>query len=359
MNKSWSDKDALPNNKFDLSVVIGRFQPFHNGHKYLLATADALSENKLVLVGSSFKARDTRNPFTFRERHGMIHSVVGDKWNILPIVDDLYNDQVWVGSVQSQIHMVLEDKGIDPKTARVAIVGHTKDSTSYYLRMFPGYTMVDPGSAGDLDATDIREKLLTRQFEKVNKSFILPFCVGQLIENWTKHNSETYETLCGEYDFVEKYKQQFSNLPYPPVFVTCDAVVICHGHILLVKRRSHPGKGLWALPGGFLNQNETILQGIMRELKEETRIKVDLILLQASMKGFPRVFDHPKRSLRGRTITHAGLFVLDQETLPRVRGDDDAEKAQWIPLAEFYDGFREKMFEDHDSIINYMVGRAS
>jgi bifunctional NMN adenylyltransferase/nudix hydrolase len=356
MNKSWSDKDTLPNTKFDLSVVIGRFQPFHNGHKYLLDVAESLSKNKLILIGSSSKARDIRNPFTFQERQAMIRKLIGYQWNIRPIVDDLYNDQVWVGSIQTQINSVLEVKGINSKTARVVIVGHYKDPTSYYLKMFPKYTFVDAGSAGDLDATNIRETWFrTGILDDIN----LSDAVRSYICDWFLYNPEVYNTLHDEFNFIEAYKKQFSNLPYPPVFVTCDAVVVCYGHVLLVKRRSHPGKGLWALPGGFLNQNETILTGIMRELKEETRIKVDPILLQASMKGFPRVFDHPKRSLRGRTITHAGLFVLDLERLPKVKGDDDAEKAQWVPLAELYDGFSEKMFEDHYSIINYMVGRAS
>ena len=59
-------------------------------------------------------------------------------------------------------------------------------------------------------------------------------------------------------EFYKDYKAQFSMLPYPPVFVTGDAVVTCAGHLLVVERGGMPGKGLWALPGGFINQKETV-----------------------------------------------------------------------------------------------------
>ena len=66
--------------------------------------------------------------------------------------------------------------------------------------------------------------------------------------------------------------------------MTVDAVVVQSGHILLVKRGDMPGKGLWALPGGFLNQEETMLDGAIRELKEETKIKVPVPVLKGSIK---------------------------------------------------------------------------
>jgi len=358
MNKTnigWNDHSIEDPRNVDLAVVIGRFNPGpHNGHMTLLRRAEKISKNRLCLVGSSFIARDTRNPFRFVERQQMLQSVLDDSWDVHPVVDDLYNNQVWMGSVQSQVNTVLEKKGFDPKTARVALVGYRKDQTSYYLDFFPQYIKVMAQMEVEMDSTSIRENLFHYKFVPTSQ---LPTAIQYYLEDWKTENKEIYENLCGEWEFMREYKKQFEGLKYPPKFVCVDATVICQGHVLLIKRRSFPGKGLWALPGGHLNDNEYIMEGIIRELMEETRIKIEKNLLLASMKGFPRVFDAPGRSLRGRTISHNGLFVLNTKDLPRVKGDDDAEKARWVPLSEFY-GMSEQMFEDHYSMVNYMIGRA-
>ena len=121
---------------------------------------------------------------------------------------------------------------------------------------------------------------------------------------------------------------------------------------MLIQRGGFPGKGLWALPGGFLNDEEKILDAVIRELKEETRIKVPAAVLRGSIVA-QKVFDDPHRSSRGRTIDHAFLFHLHENGLPKVKGDDDAAFAKWIPLSEVK---REMMFEDHFSIIENMTG---
>lgn len=354
LNKPWVDKDAP--DQFELAVVIGRFEPPHIGHMGLFNKAADISSHRLILVGSSFIARNIKNPFTFEERQAMLSRTTErlGKFDIAPVMDDLYNDQLWVGNVQTQIDIALEERGLDKKTSRVAIVGHRKDASSFYLDFFPNYSLIEVSSTFGTSGTEIREQV----FDKENgvPGGRMPVAVETFLQEWKAENPAIYDNLCGELEFIKQYKSQFADLAYPPVFVTADAVVICHGHILLVKRRSHPGKGLWALPGGFLNQNERIEQAIVRELVEETKIGVNETLLKASLKG-THVFDAPLRSLRGRTITHAGLFVINTPTLPKVKGSDDAEKAKWVPLSQFYE-MTDELFEDHYSIGTYMIGRA-
>jgi len=130
-------------------------------------------------------------------------------------------------------------------------------------------------------------------------------------------------------------------------------VVVQSGHILLVERKAHPGKGLMALPGGFLNPKEKLKDAVIRELREETRIKVPAPVLTGSIEKV-EVFDDPYRSARGRTITHAYLIELSGESLPKVKGGDDAAKAFWVPFADIRP---EMMFEDHYHIISAMVGQ--
>jgi bifunctional NMN adenylyltransferase/nudix hydrolase len=101
-------------------------------------------------------------------------------------------------------------------------------------------------------------------------------------------------------------------------FVTADAVVVQSGHILLVERGRAPGKGLLALPGGFVNPEERIRDAAIRELREETSIsdgkgQIPPAMLASFIEDArTRVFDAPNRSLRGRIITHAFLFRLPE-----------------------------------------------
>jgi bifunctional NMN adenylyltransferase/nudix hydrolase len=165
---------------------------------------------------------------------------------------------------------------------------------------------------------------------------------------------DAFAQLVREHEFIKGYKAQFASLPYPPTFVTVDAVVVHSGHILLVKRGAEPGKGLWALPGGFIGHDELLLDACIRELKEETRLKLPEPVLRGSIKG-QRVFDRPDRSLRGRTITHAYYFEFPSGELPPVKGGDDAAKARWVPLAEFYD-MEGMVYEDHYGIATSFLG---
>ena len=101
-------------------------------------------------------------------------------------------------------------------------------------------------------------------------------------------------------------------------------------------------------------QNETIEDSAFRELKEETRILVP----KDTLKRYSidqRAFDHPQRSLRGRTVTHAYCIKLpDGGELPGVKGSDDAEHALWVPLADLY--VREtEFYEDHLHIIEWFT----
>ncbi len=90
-------------------------------------------------------------------------------------------------------------------------------------------------------------------------------------------------------------------------------------------------------------------------MREETGLKLPEPVLRGSLKD-RQVFDHPQRSLRGRTITHAFLFSFPVGDLPRVKGGDDADKARWVPLNDFA-RMRSVMFEDHFDIAYHFLGK--
>ena len=118
-----------------------------------------------------------------------------------------------------------------------------------------------------------------------------------------------------------------------------------------------PGKGLLALPGGFVQPDLTLEQNAIKELKEETQIKVPVPVLKGSIKD-SKEFDYPERSQRGRTITFAYYFELESKLkngLPRVKGGDDAKKAFWLPLSALGEK-EDEFFEDHIHIVRFFLG---
>lgn len=340
--------------KYDYLIFIGRFQPFHIGHAQVIKTALELSKNIVVLVGSSNQPRTIKNPWTFHERVAMIFDGleldVRDKSRVscAPLRDRMYNDQKWAAGVQQAVNERLRlDGATNP---RIGIIGHNKDESSYYLKMFPQWELVEHEMNEQVSATDLR----SLYFEGKNLKFLKALVpAGTYLYLETFSNTKEFSKLIHEYEFINKYKRQWEASPYPPTFVTCDAVVVQSGHVLLIERKSVPGEGLMALPGGFVQQNEFVVDSMVRELREETRLKVPAPVLRGSIKA-QRVFDHPNRSLRGRTITHAFLIELPAGELPPVKGNDDARKAMWVPINEVDE---EKLFEDHYHIINYFLGR--
>ena len=335
--------------KYDTLVLIGRFQPFHNAHLEIVKRATALTNRLIVITGSAHQPRTYKNPFTSFERERMIKAATaGLSLNIVvePNINTIYNDQAWAVRVQAIVA-----KYVLPGE-KVGVIGHKKDESSFYLDMFPQWAFENVEQIEPLGATDIRELYFKRD---ANMRFIQGVVPDTTFEFLMKfRDTKDFEQVVREREFIEEYKRQYASLPYPPVFVTTDAVVIQSGHVLMIKRRSEPGKGLWALPGGFLNANtdKSVEDAAIRELREETGIKVPAPVLRGSIvRG--KVFDAIDRSARGRTITHAFYIQLPDGDLPKVKGADDAEKARWVQIAEVRS---DDCFEDHFEIIQHFLG---
>ena len=335
--------------KYDTLVLIGRFQPIHNAHLEIIKRATALCDQLVIVTGSAAQPRTYKNPFTSAERAHMIKSAAGGLSMLINIEanqDTIYNDQAWAVRVQS-----LVSKHIKPGD-KVGIIGHKKDDSSFYLDMFPQWGFENVELIEFLSAVDIRDlyfredanyKFLKGVVPETTYNFLLDFA-----------HTEEYRQIIREREFVANYKKQYASLPYPPIFSTADSVVICSGHVLMIKRRAEPGKGLWALPGGYVNANtdKSVEDAAIRELREETLIKVPAPVLRGSIQR-SKVFDAIDRSPRGRIITHAFFIQLPDGELPKVKGSDDAEKARWVPIAEVKS---EECFEDHYEIIQHFLG---
>ena len=330
-------------------MLIGRFQPFHNAHLEIIKRCTALTSQLVIVAGSAKQPRTYKNPFTFEERARMIKAATaGLSLNVYvePNVDTIYNDQAWAVRVQG-IHSKYQCLG-----TKTAIIGHKKDDSSFYLDMFPQWEFINVEEIEPLSAVNIRDLYFKYDFNSNFIKNVVPETTYDFLMEFRR--TEEFAQIVREREFVANYKKQYASLPYPPIFSTADAVVIQSGHVLMIKRRSEPGKGLWALPGGFVNANtdKSVEDAAIRELREETGIKVPAPVLRGSIKR-SRVFDAIDRSARGRTITHAFHIELPDGELPKVKGSDDAEKARWVPIAEVRS---EECFEDHYEILQHFLG---
>lgn len=336
--------------QYKRAIVIGRFQPFHNQHAELIKSAFEIADQVIVLVGGSFKPRTPKDPFTFDERASIIQqwwfsSVPSDNCElaIAPIRDYMYSDATWAENVQRTVAGI---PNFGAEASETVLVGCNKDESSFYLKMFPQWSLHEEPYKEHIDATRIRDLL----FENTSLDFVrgtVPDSTWDFLKQFKA--ASTFEYVLNERNIINKYIKSWEAAPYPPFFITADAVVVCSGHVLLVERGAAPGAGLTALPGGFVNHGERWMDAVFRELREETRLKVPEPVLRGSVRD-TMIFDHPKRSARGRTITNAALIVLPDGPLPKVKGSDDAKSATWTPLGDLKS---ELFFEDHLDIIEH------
>jgi 8-oxo-dGTP diphosphatase len=124
----------------------------------------------------------------------------------------------------------------------------------------------------------------------------------------------------------KKKKQHCYDHPRPSV--TADVVLFHRAagrvEVLLIKRAREPFKGQWALPGGFVDEGESLEAAAARELKEETGVHgIGLEQIGA--------FGDPGRDPRGHTVSIAFAALLKDR--PEAQASDDAEDARWHSAA--------------------------
>lgn len=310
--------------------LILRAQPLHAGHRDLIRKSRALCDHLTILVGSANSPRTIKNPYTFREREQKIFEFINHESTlsnvyVLPLNDYVYSDTQWLSDVNAIIVAACRD------TDEAIIFGHMKEGNRY-LSWFPQYKFTHIDSVVDLHATGIRDDWFVN----------------------ARHNFQP--EVLADYDYFVKEKLTFAAYPYPETlnFNCGDAVLECAGHIALIKRKHAPGQGNWAIPGGFKNNNETLLDCVIRELIEETNVRIPEKVLRGSIVS-SHVFDSPTRGMGIPRITMAYHIRVAQNsngTLPRMTPKDDALEANWFPINKIMNDM--ELFDDHSSIISKM-----
>ena len=267
----------------NLGILIGRFQPFHLGHDSLLQEALKQSDEVILIIGSSNRAPSIKNPWTFDERCTMIRETYPDiRLHFAAIPDYFYNEKAWFEAVERAIDPLF------PQFHKI-LFGHSKDESSYYLQKFKTWELRECPDFAQINATEIRKTFF------INQKIQHPL-VSSMVADWLQNFMTTpaYLSLKEEAHYIETYRESWSQAPYPPIFSTVDALVLCDHKILLIERANAPGKGLLALPGGFLEPHEWIQNGILRELKEETQIAASDSELKNALQDI-KTYDYPGR----------------------------------------------------------------
>lgn len=131
------------------------------------------------------------------------------------------------------------------------------------------------------------------------------------------------------------------------IFVTVDVILIKNiensQQLLLIQRKKEPFQDSWALPGGFVDENEDLETAALRELSEETGIQISAA---AQLKAFGK----PHRDPRGHMISVAFFAFADENASPIAA--DDAADAKWFSLNDL-----PKLAFDHDEIINFALSK--
>lgn len=340
------------------AVVIGRMQLPHKPHLHLVTTALELASRVVVVLGSAFHSRNIKNPFTYSEREAMIRLCLTEEQNervtFVP-VRDYGNDAKWTEVVKAKV-----DRIIDSRERRVKCVGYFKDASSYYLNGLP-WDVHNAGSPMDIDATALRNMMYESEdlgitFE-VMKTYV-PESVLKYIKAWSKLPHLQY--LQEEYAKIQTERKTYG----APFGVTGDFVlrVVVKGvrYVLLVKRGRMPGRGAYAVPGGFYEPelNETLFQCALREAMEETQHTIWLPQLMAGYKGC-KFYDNPYRSVRKNIMTMSHFFEVHLNELPPARGSKDpgesySEYVREDLLPEMEDMF----FDDHFIQLHDFLGFA-
>lgn len=337
----------------DVAFVIGRFQPYHKGHHALIHRAFQSADHVVVIVGDTGCAPDFRNPWSFEERKAWIKDIwfqeMSDRQDLsIVCVEDIpYDDAAWVASVKQVVAEVT-----DTMPGKRVLVGHKKDDSSFYLDLFPKWEFVEVAPQHTAGATFIREQFFSGNWERT-RNMLDPNVWASLrnmpVERYRKAQAE----LVTIKDHDAEWECSGAN-KYGTQHVAVDALLYNPGYVLLIERGGEMGAGSLALPGGFVNKGERLVEAALRELEEETSIRVERSDFPSHGIGVVVPFDHPRRSMRGRIFTN--VLCIDAEKisvkgfLPTPKAADDAAQADWYSW-EQVESLKHRFFSDHWHII--------
>ena len=362
----YLDLDTI-STEFPVACFIGRFQIPHEIHFLHLKNAYKKYGKVIVLVGSSNRSRDPKNPFTVEERVSIFKEYM--KNNFIPDdavqfigIPDFKSIQKWTDYVKNEVQKVHQ--------GAITLIGSYKDASSFYLDLFPEWEQDFSPQIKGFSSSYYRDPY----WEDGEISLELPKETQKFMENF-KNTREYFDIR--QFDRGNKnYQRNMKKIPFPVPFLTGDALVECNGHILLIRRNSECGNDQLALPGGFFesglkyNPNTQLFEmtesrdnnftdAAIREMSEEAGLSVNGVVIPkktlVDSVVQEKIYSEADRSLRWRIITQVAHINLKMDTIPVAYAGSDAKEAIWMPISELR-GKENEFFEDHFLIIDDLLG---
>lgn len=323
---------------FDYAVLIGRFEPFHAGHMALCKYALERAEKLIVVLGSAGAAASVKNPWDADTRAALITQsleATGCAAPIfIPLRDSAYHFQDWLKRLKASVASVTQG-------ARVAVVGHYRDSTSYYLDHFPEWKLIVlPEQEGDISASRIRKCLFEDTLSQARSW--LPAPVYDYLEGWRL--TPDYQRLKGDYQAIQA--QGEAQTP-PFTYRFSQAAARAGASVLVTQREGAPGLGLFSLPETALAKDADKKAAFAACLAELQRLGLEPTRReQAEAQDAAEKFASPNRDPRGACETLVFPFNLGlmAESMPL-----KDPRASWFPIERLHE--EESLFYADQALI--------
>ncbi len=318
-----------------LGVVIGRFQPLHNGHVAIITEALNQCEKVLVLIGSATESPNYKNPLSSELRRNILEATFPKKLSILPL-RDLPTDGEWIQETIGYINSFEEDP------TKVMMYTGAKDA-EYYTKNFIYPVTEVAGITGDVSGTEIRRHMYVNHVA----ADMIPQAAAKALSEFM--DTDEAVRLRNEYMYCKARIAEATlghkyNNPIEPV---AHAMVIHKGNVLLVKRNGIRGHGQLALPGGFIENTETTRSAALRELREE----VGLDLTQCKAREVAMAVEENVGGLSVRTLGINYAYYIDpDEEITLTLDTKEVTEATWEPLSEVVTGSI-PLFYNHLTVI--------
>ncbi len=288
-----------------VGVVVGRFQvhTLHEGHLHLLNWAKKENDHLIVLIGSKEAQPSLKNPLPFSVREKMVRQAFPDA--LIYELRDNPSDEVWSKKLDDIVRNSFPFQ-------EVRLYGSRDSFASHYHGAFPCILIPEIPS---ISGTEVRNS------------------------KTQPHDDESFRL-----GLIEAQR-----LRYPVSFQTVDIGVIKHEskQILLGRKKTDP-KGLWRLPGGFVDPSDSSLEvAAARELREEVG---NIMTHELKYLGSTRVEDHRYRSESDKIMT--ALF-LTYYMGGRVSASDDLEEVAWF----VFDQAKVSVIKEHEQLVKKLFNQ--
>lgn len=324
--------------KYDFLVFIGRFQPFHNGHSYVIREALKETNKLILLIGSAKSPICYRNPFSYEDRCKIISlnldETTREKVIFHPLNDFIYDDDAWVDAVYKGVNDLVADE-----SKKIGLIGHNKDETTYYLDLFPRWGYLEVSNKSGISATPIRKSYFSDSNPNNYKNKNISKETTDFLQNYSY--SKKYDITRLEFASVDSFRASISNINILLQSNVISIILICDNKILLQTRNEFPGKNLLQPISGDILADKTIKESSLKIIKNKLCIGVKKLIY----KEENIVFDYPKRSSLIRTIVNCFIVEIKKDECFNLKLSEDMS---WFNISEI----KEKMvYEDYFFII--------